>query len=129
MIEPQEARRIAQSWIGAFNAKDLARLLDHYAADVELISPVVSSFTGGRSDRLSGIAALRDYFATAFTVCPQLEFTLLDVSAGAGSLSIRYRSTLDDRLANECMELDGQGRAIRVLCHYSANEPQSSTCI
>jgi ketosteroid isomerase-like protein len=55
----------ASDWIAAFNAHDLARILDHYRADIELVSPLYLRFTGGLSDRVQGIEALEAYIFQA----------------------------------------------------------------
>lgn len=109
----------AEEWVDAFNAHDLERILAHYAEDVVLISPIYLQFTEGRSDEVSGIAALRDYFGAALARYPALRFTLLEVADGARGPCLRYHSNLGDRIAMECFELDGSGRAKRVLCHYN----------
>jgi ketosteroid isomerase-like protein len=118
-LDQMEAAALARDWIEAFNAKDLERILSHYAANVELVSPVYLRFTGGKTDRLQGRDALRSYFSGALELHPQLRFTLLEVAAGATSVVIRYHTSLGDQIAMECLEIDEQRRATRVLCHYA----------
>ncbi len=114
-----EAVTLARDWIEAFNERDLERVMSHYAPGVELVSPVYLRFTGGTTDRLQGKDALRSYFAGALELHPELRFTLLEVAAGATSMVIRYRTSLGDQIAMECLELDDQRGATRVLCHYA----------
>lgn len=105
-------------WVAAFNAHDLERILSHYAEEVELISPLYLQFTGGRTDTVRGIGELRHYFRNALQRHPQLCFTLLEIGEGTKGICLRYRTNIGDRTAMECFELDGSGRALRVLCHY-----------
>lgn len=112
------AEAFAHDWIDAFNARDLNRILRHYSSDVELISPIYLQFTGGRTDTVQGIAALRDYFGQALERYPELRFTLLEVASGTRSVAIRYHTNLGDRTAIECFEGPPQGPASRVVCHY-----------
>lgn len=108
----------AREWIDAFNAGDLERILSHYAQEVELVSPLYLRFTQGRTDRVAGLEELRHYFGTALGLYPDLRFTLLEVAEGSRGPCIRYRTSLGDRVAMECFEMDHDGKARRVLCHY-----------
>lgn len=112
------AAAFAQDWIEAFNERDLERILAHYAPDVELVSPIYLAFTGGRTDTVSGIEALRVYFTRALERYPDLRFRLLEVAAGTRSVSVRYHTNLGDRVAIECFEGPPASAASRVLCHY-----------
>jgi hypothetical protein len=118
------SREFAREWIDAFNAHDLDRILVHYAADVQLISPFYLQFNEGRSDELNGIATLRHYFETALRLYPHLRFSLLGVAEGSRGPCIRYHTNIGDRIAMEAIELDASGKAGRILCHY---EPEEST--
>ncbi len=108
----------ALEWVSAFNAHDLFRILSHYRADVELVSPLYQRFTGGLSDCVQGIEALEAYFHAALHRYPDLAFELIDIADGARGPCLRYRSSLDRRVAMEAFELDENGKAFRVMCHY-----------
>ncbi|WP_066797259.1 nuclear transport factor 2 family protein [Sphingomonas soli] len=116
-----DAEAFARDWIDAFNDRDLERIMSHYEADVQLVSPIYLQFTGGLTDTVRGIEALRDYFARALDRYPHLHFTLLEVAKGTRSVSIRYRTSLGDRVAIECFEGPPGRAASRVLCHYVDN--------
>lgn len=108
----------ATEWIASFNAHDLNRILGHYHADIELVSPLYLRFTGGLSDRVQGIDALEAYFHQALQRFPDLSFDLIEIADGARGPCLRYRSSLDGRIAMEAFELDEADKAVRVLCHY-----------
>jgi ketosteroid isomerase-like protein len=48
------AQRFAENWYSAWNAHDLDAILDHYADDVEMASPLVSTLTGNDDGRIVG---------------------------------------------------------------------------
>jgi ketosteroid isomerase-like protein len=45
-LDHQRARRFAETWYAAWNSHDLAAILDHYADDVKMASPLVSRLAG-----------------------------------------------------------------------------------
>ena len=124
VISMDEADDFARNWIAAFNTGDLALILSHYAEEVELISPIYLAFTEGRSDKVSGKAALAGYFEMALARYPELHFTLLEIARGTRSVCLRYHSNIGDRIAIECFERDAAGKAARVTCHYGIANPQ-----
>ena len=107
----------AKNWISAWNAHDLERVLAHYAADVELISPFVMKLLDDSEGLLRGKEALRNYFAHAFKTYPALRFEFIRVYSGVRSCVLEYRS-VNQLLAAEMMEFDEAGKIRRVLAHY-----------
>src|SRR2546427_503697 len=75
MPDEERAREFAGAWVQAWNAHDLARILDDPSGTV------------------SGKAALRSYFQRGLDVYPNLKFELLDVMWGLSILSIRRSAT------------------------------------
>jgi hypothetical protein len=45
-LDYQRAHRFAETWYAAWTSHDLAAILDHYADDVEMASPLVSRLAG-----------------------------------------------------------------------------------
>jgi ketosteroid isomerase-like protein len=45
-MDQQRAQHFAEQRYAAWNAHDLTAILDHYADDVEMVSPLVSALTG-----------------------------------------------------------------------------------
>ena len=107
----------AQEWIAAWNTHDLERILNHYAEDVELVSPFVAKLTGNSDSSVRGKAALRDYFARGLKAFPTLHFELVRIYSGVRSCVLEYCSVSGLRTA-EMMEFDEQGKVRRVLAHY-----------
>lgn len=116
MSSPFDASQFAREWIEAWNAHDLERILSHYSPAVELSSPVAARLTGDGSVR--GKDQLRAYFQKGLELFPELRFTLLDVLAGLASVVLYYENQRGTR-TGEFMELDGEGKVIRVVANYS----------
>lgn len=113
-----EAQDFAAEWIAAWNSHDLERVLDHYADDVEVTSPLVETVMGPGQVTVRGKAELREYWGTALARHPDLHFTLFRAYAGPRSLVLHYQS-IQGLIGAECLEFDGHGRIRRVLAHYA----------
>ena len=113
-----DAKRFAQHWVAAWNSHDLDDILSHYASDVVLTSPVVTKMMGEASGTANGKAALRDYFRKGLDMFPNLQFTLLEVMQGHSSIVLYYENQRGTR-TGEFMELDADGKVVRVVANYS----------
>jgi ketosteroid isomerase-like protein len=118
-VERDRAERFAEEWYAAWNAHDLEAVLDHYADDVEVVSPLVAALTGSDEGRITGKDALRAYFAAGLERYPDLHFEPIDLFVGVDSLVLHYRSTTGS-LAAEVVFLDDAGRVGRYFAHYDA---------
>ena len=118
MKSPLDAREFAREWVESWNAHDLERILSHYAAGVELNSPVAARLLGDGTGSVSGKDQLRGYFQKGLELFPELRFTLIDVLAGLSSVVLYYENQRGTR-TGEFMEFDGEGKVIRVVANYS----------
>src|SRR4051812_39784550 len=100
MLTTEHAQMLAKEWIAAWNAHDLDAVLLHYAENVAFTSPFVARLLGSGQDTVHGKTALRDYFARALAVYPDLQFELHAVLTGVESFTVYYRS-VGARLAAE----------------------------
>src|SRR5207302_5682697 len=73
-LDDQRAHRFAEKWYAAWNSHDLDAILDHYADEVEMASPLVSRLTGRDDGRIVGKDALSAYFAAGLERYPDLHF-------------------------------------------------------
>ncbi|WP_055049503.1 nuclear transport factor 2 family protein [Devosia sp. A16] len=110
-----ESRSFAEAWVEAWNARDLERILDHYAADIVFLSPVAARRLG--DGRVNGIAALREYWSAALAAIPDLRFTLEAVLSGHQCLTILYRNQRGQLVA-ETVEFDSAGKVCRSVACY-----------
>ena len=107
----------AADWVDAFNARDLERVLSHYADDVRLYSPRVKQILGDPSGCVRGKAALRDYFAKGMS--GSLRFELERIFPGEGSAVLRIR-TNEGREGAELVVFGPGGLVNEVRAHWTA---------
>ena len=113
-----EADAFVAEWMEAWNSHDLERILGHYTEDVEVTSPLVEAVLGPGRLTVRGKPALRSYWGKALARYPELRFVLYRAYAGSHSVVLHYQS-VQGLVGAECMELDAQRRAFRVLAHYA----------
>ncbi|MFO0775275.1 MAG: nuclear transport factor 2 family protein [Nitrospiraceae bacterium] len=113
------AEQFAAEWIAAWNARDIDRVLSHYADDFEMSSPVIVQVVGEPSGMLRGKAAVGAYWRKALTLIPDLQFELLSVFVGMNSITLSYRGA-HGRLAAEVFHFGVDMKVIRAIAHYAA---------
>jgi predicted ester cyclase len=118
-LTKDQAWKLANHWIAAWNAHDLDLILSHYEEAVELTSPVAARLLGTPDGKVVGLTDLRKYFQRGLEAYPQLQFHLDDVLWGLNSVVLYYENQNGTHTA-EFMELSAAGRVARVTAHYSA---------
>jgi ketosteroid isomerase-like protein len=118
MLTADDARNLASHWIRAWNAHDLDQIMSHYAEDVVLVSPVAAAILNDPAGTVKGKDALRAYFKRGLDVYPNLKFDLIDVMRGVSSAVLYYTNQKGTK-TGEFMEIDSQGKIVRVVAHYS----------
>jgi SnoaL-like protein len=117
-VTKEEAWKLAEEWVGAWNAHDLESIVAHYEEGVELTSPVAAQLLGIPGGKVVGKASLRAYFQKGLAAYPELQFRLEDVFWGVSSVLLVYKNQKGTRTA-EFMELSAAGRVARVVANYS----------
>jgi hypothetical protein len=118
-VTRDEAWRLAEHWVAAWNAHDLELILMHYEDAVELTSPVAAQLLGKPDGKVAGKANLKAYFQRGLTAYPELHFHLEEVLWGVNSVVLCYINQKGTRTA-EFMELSATGKVARVVANYSA---------
>lgn len=113
-----EAWKLANDWVAAWNAHDLDLIMSHYEEAVELISPVAAQLLGTPNGKVVGKANLRAYFQRGLEAYPELRFQLEDVFCGINSLVLLYTNQKGTRTA-EFMELSRIAKVTRVVANYN----------
>ena len=113
-----EAWKLAEHWIAAWNAHDLELIMTHYEDAIELTSPVAAQLLGTPDGKVVGRANLKAYFQRGLEAYPELRFTLEDVFSGINSVVLLYKNQKGTRTA-EFMELSPSGKVTRVVANYS----------
>ena len=116
-----EAWKLAEHWIAAWNAHDLELIMTHYEDAIELTSPVAAQLLGTPAGKVHGKANLRAYFQRGLEAYPELHFRLEDVFVGVSSVVLLYTNQKGTRTA-EFMDLSATGKVARVVANYSAQQ-------
>ncbi len=103
----------------AWNSHDLDEIMSHYTEDVVITSPIAKLLLNLPNGEIKGKAALRSYFERALVVYPDVRFELKDVLWGITSVVLYYVNHKGTNVG-EFMELDGQGKVVRMVANYGA---------
>lgn len=118
-LTPESARAHAEAWCDAWNRRDLDAVMEHYADDVVLVSPLIVKRWGIEDGRLEGKQRVRENFAIGMRT-EGLHFDLVDVLVGVGAMCMIYRRETG-ALVSDLVEVDDRGRGVRVIaCHGTA---------
>jgi len=118
MMTKDEAWKLANHWVAAWNAHDLDLIMTHYEDAVELTSPVAAQLLGAPEGKVVGKANLRAYFQRGLQAYPDLRFRLEDVLWGLNSIVLYYINQKGTH-SGEFMELSANGKITRVVANYS----------
>jgi len=118
-VTRDEALKLANHWVAAWNAHDLDLIMTHYDDAVELTSPVAAQLLRAPAGKVIGKASLRTYFQRGLETYPELSFRLDDVFWGISSVVLLYANQKGTRTA-EFMEISATGKVSRVVANYSA---------
>jgi SnoaL-like protein len=116
-----EMRALAEQWIAAWNARDLGRIMDHYASDVEFEANTVVRRWQKADGKLRGLAELREHFRLGLELVPNLHFELEDMFSAPSGYAVLYRRENGNRVL-DVVELDDEGKARRVKAFYAAEQ-------
>lgn len=117
MITQEQAQLFAQSWIDAWNAHDLDRVMDHYDEKVQYSSIFLRKLTEHASARIQGRENVTSYLAKGLAAYPDLRFQLLHLFIGIDSLVLQYQS-VNQLIAAEVFTFNESGKIVQVQCHY-----------
>jgi SnoaL-like domain len=110
-------RVLAERWIEAWNSKDLDRIMEHYAADVEFVASTVVRRWNKPDGKLRGHTELRDHFRRGLELAPNLHFEIEDVFSAPNGYAVLYRRENGNRVL-DVVELDQDGKGRRVNAFY-----------
>lgn len=118
MLDRAFAEHFAADWVAAWNAHDLDRILAHYADDFEMTSPVIVQIAGEPSGTLRGKQAVGVYWRKALQLIPDLQFELISLLVGVGSVTLYYKGTRG-RLAAEVFHFGPDRKVVKAFAHYA----------
>ena len=121
-MNQNDAQQFAQEWVRSWNAGEVDAILEHFADEVTFTSPLAQRLVPESGGVIRGKAALRSYWTEGLRRNPSLEFELVAVYTGVGSVVINFRNETG-ALANEVLIFAGD----RVIAGYGTylSEPAS----
>lgn len=90
--QPATLAALGRTWVGAWNARDLERVLTLYAEDVVMTSECIPAMGFDISGTVHGKDALRAYWGKALALLPELHFSLIDVFVSPDSVVVFYEN-------------------------------------
>ncbi len=111
------ARALAEEWVAAWNAHDLAAIASLYSPSVVFQTPTIIDSMGIADGRVEGLDALLEHFRRGLERLPDLRFELDAVYTGVRSVAIVYRWR-DGTPVCELHEYDGDELIERVQALY-----------
>lgn len=123
LVTQEVAMAFAQDWVEAWNRHDLDAVLDLFTRDFEFSSPYIIELADEASGCLRGREAIQRYWDTGLAKIPDLQFRLIDVLAGVGSLTIYYAGHRG--MVAETFHLDSNGKAFKAVACYSVSSTRS----
>jgi SnoaL-like domain len=118
VLNKDDAMKLANKWVAAWNAHDLERILAHYEESVGLTSPVAARLLGRPEGKVVGKSDLRAYFQRGLEAFPDLHFSLQELFCGLNSMVLLYANQKGTRVG-EFMELSPSGKVARVVANYN----------
>ncbi len=100
----------AAEWIAAWNARDLERILSHYAPEIELVSPLAARLVPESGGTIRGFEALRSYWTRGLAQSPDLHFELVSALESVSGCTPRLpQPPAPARLRDALLRRDGEG--------------------
>ena len=118
MIEKDFAEEFARDWIESWNSRDLDRILSHYSDQFEMSSPKIIQIAGEPSGTLKGKESVRNYWAKALDLLPDLRFELIALMIGVNSLTLTYKGARG-QMAAEVLHFGPDHKVTKAYAHYS----------
>lgn len=115
---PSDLAALGRTWVEAWNARDLARVLMLYADDAVMTSDRIPMLGFDPSGTVRGKDALRAYWGKALGLIPNLHFTLIDLFVSPDSVVVFYENERGKKIC-EYLRVNAAG----LIVQGSANHP------
>ena len=109
----------AIQWLTDWNAKDLEKIMKHYAEDVVLYSPTVIKRWNIPEGKLSGKQAVQKHFAKGLEDVPKMHVVFESILFGIDSIVLFYKRETGV-MAADFILFDHSGKVKEVRACYTA---------
>ena len=110
------ANNFAHEWVKAWNSHDLDKIMNHYADDFEMSSPVIKKIMNEDTGILKGKNTIRVYWEKALKLNPEIHFELIKSYSGANSIVVHYKGHRG--LSAEIFFFNSEGKVKSAHAHY-----------
>jgi hypothetical protein len=117
-VDAARAEAFAEEWYAAWNARDLERVLSHWADDAVVTSPLAAKLFPESGGTVRGKQALREYWSRGLELNADLHFEPRRLLVGAASIVLSYTNHRGQECA-EVLVLGEDGLAHRGAAHYA----------
>src|SRR6266478_1979161 len=117
MRTEKDLRSLVEDWIEAWNAKDLNRIMRHYASSVVFEANTVVRRWSRPDGILRGADELREHFRMGLEIAPTLRFELEEVFTAPSGYAALYRRDNGNRVL-DVVELNSSSKAVAVKAFY-----------
>lgn len=111
------AKKLALSWIDAWNSHDVDKIASFYHEDCELVSPIISEITGRSTERLRGIRDLKRFWSRSLEFFPTLKMELISVMTSVDSTVINFRGAYNTAGAN-VLYFNNDNKIIKAVAYF-----------
>ena len=116
--QPATLAALGRTWVEAWNARDLERVLTLYDEDAVMTSDRIPMLGFDASGTVRGKDALRAYWGKALGLIPNLHFTLIELFVSPDSVVVFYENERGKRIC-EYLRVNAAGKIVQ----GSANHP------
>jgi ketosteroid isomerase-like protein len=114
-------KALAADWIDAWNKRDIDRIMNHYADDIEFHSSTVIKRWNIADGKLTGKEKLKQHFIKGFEEAPNLHFEFVDLVPEKDSFILTYKRE-NGQVVSDYIALNKNGEAILVKAYYQLKE-------
>jgi len=117
--QPSTLAALGRTWVEAWNARDLERVLTLYAEDTVMTSDRIPAMGFDASGTVRGKDALRAYWGKALALLPELHFALIDLFVSPDSVVVFYENERGKKIC-EYLRVNAAGLILQGSANHLA---------
>ncbi len=110
--QPSDLAALGRTWVEAWNARDLERVLALYDEDTTMTSDRIPALGFDASGTLRGKDALRAYWGKALGLLPNLQFSLIELFVSPDSVIVFYQNERGKKIC-EYLRVNAAGKIVQ----------------
>ncbi|MDH2356284.1 nuclear transport factor 2 family protein [Bradyrhizobium sp. SSUT18] len=110
--QPSNLAALGRTWIKAWNARDLERVLTLYDDEAVMTSDRIPLMGFDASGTVRGKDALRAYWSKALGLLPNLHFSLIELFVSPDSVVVFYENERGKRIC-EYLRVNAAGKIVQ----------------